>query len=161
MAADCSASTTEKLYLAHEVAQLVETTVRLLYEGAGPSHVHRGQWLVLRYLMSARPQDRTIGSIAAYLGTTSAPVSRCITALVRQGWVSVCVGESDRRQRRIDLTDSGEKLLAADPIRLMAQAMEMLRFRDMQAFGKSLDFVRSELARAQAGTAPRLKSDVL
>lgn len=158
MPADCSAKSMEQLFLADEIAQLVETTVRLLYEGAGPAHVHRGQWAVLRYLASAKPWERTVGGVAAHLGTTSAPVSRSISALQRQGWVTVAVGESDRRQRRIDLTPEGERLLSGDPMRRLSQAMERLRFPEMQAFARNLDFVRSELERGQVGAAPRLKS---
>ena len=93
------------------VARLLEQTARAVYESRGPKAIHAGQWAVLRFLVRAQRQSRTVGGVAAYLGVTHAPASRAVAALARKQLVTVKADNEDRRIRRIELTASGRALL--------------------------------------------------
>src|SRR5215813_4703975 len=98
------------------VARLLEQTARAVYESRGPRAIHAGQWSVLRFLVRARREDRTVGGVASYLGVTHAPASRAVAALARKDLVTVKADAEDRRIRRIDLTAAGKALLDHDPV---------------------------------------------
>ncbi|UXI68962.1 bifunctional helix-turn-helix transcriptional regulator/GNAT family N-acetyltransferase [Tahibacter amnicola] len=64
----------------------------------------QGRWFpLLRLLHDKGPQ--TVGAIAAAIGQTHSAVSQLADKLVREDWLTVVPGESDRRCRYLALTD--------------------------------------------------------
>lgn len=129
------------------IARLLEQTARAVYDDRGPKAVHPGQWAVLRYLARAGRQARTVGGVADYLGVTHAPASRAVASLARKKLVTVEADTEDRRVRRIDLTDTGRKLLEKDPVHRLTAVIESLSETERTSFAASLDRIFSQLAK--------------
>jgi DNA-binding MarR family transcriptional regulator len=55
----------------------------------------------------------TLGELAAWVGIDQTTATRSIELLRRRGLVSVTAGKTDRRVRRLKLTDAGRAALAA------------------------------------------------
>ena len=130
------------------VARLLEQTARAVYESRGPKAIHAGQWAVLRFLVRAQRQSRTVGGVAAYLGVTHAPASRAVAALARKQLVTVKADNEDRRIRRIELTASGRALLDHDPVHRLTAAIEMLSADKQKDFAAALEMLHGRLAKA-------------
>lgn len=129
------------------IARLLEQTARAVYDDRGPKAVHPGQWAVLRYLARAGRQARTVGGVADYLGVTHAPASRAVASLARKKLVEVEADTEDRRVRRIDLTETGRKLLEKDPVHRLTAVIESLSEAERTAFAAALDRIFSQLAK--------------
>ena len=130
------------------VARLLEQTARAVYESRGPRAIHAGQWAVLRFLVRAQRQSRTVGGVAAYLGVTHAPASRAVAALARKQLVTVKADNEDRRVRRIELTASGRALLDHDPVHRLTAAIEALSADKQKDFAATLEMLYGRLAKA-------------
>ena len=130
------------------VARLLEQTARAVYESRGPRAIHAGQWAVLRFLVRAQRQSRTVGGVAAYLGVTHAPASRAVAALARKQLVTVKADNEDRRVRRIELTASGRALLDHDPVHRLTAAIEALSADKQKDFAATPEMLYGRLAKA-------------
>jgi DNA-binding MarR family transcriptional regulator len=130
------------------VARLLEQTARAVYESRGPRAIHAGQWAVLRFLVRAQKQSRTVGGVATYLGVTHAPASRAVAALARKQLVTVKADSEDRRVRRIDLTSAGRTLLEHDPVHRLTAAIEALSTDKQKDFATTLEMLYGRLAKA-------------
>ena len=130
------------------VARLLEQTARAVYESRGPRAIHAGQWAVLRFLIRAGRQARTVGGVATYLGVTHAPASRAVAALARKQLVTVKTDNEDRRVRRIDLTAAGRALLEHDPVHRLTAAIEALSTEKQRDFAATLETLYGRLAKA-------------
>lgn len=130
------------------VARLLEQTARAVYESRGPRAIHAGQWAVLRFLIRAGRQARTVGGVATYLGVTHAPASRAVAALARKQLVTVKTDNEDRRVRRIDLTAAGRSLLEHDPVHRLTAAIEALSAEKQRDFAATLETLYGRLAKA-------------
>lgn len=130
------------------VARLLEQTARAVYESRGPRAIHAGQWAVLRFLVRAGKQSRTVGGVATYLGVTHAPASRAVAALARKQLVTVKADNEDRRVRRIDLTAAGRALLDHDPVHRLTAAIEQLGSDKQKEFAATLEALYGRLAKA-------------
>jgi DNA-binding MarR family transcriptional regulator len=74
-----------------------------------PLDLTNGQFSLLMSLN--RPQPPTIGSVAALLAMDRTTLTANLKPLERRGLVRILVDETDRRSRRLVLTEAGRKLL--------------------------------------------------
>jgi DNA-binding MarR family transcriptional regulator len=87
-------------------------------EGLGRAH-HRALYFI------GRNPDLAVGELMAILGITKQSLGRVLKDLAAKGLVSQAVGSTDRRERRLALTDAGralEQALTAPQCALMATA---------------------------------------
>ena len=76
-----------------------------------PVGLTNGQFSLLMSLN--RPQAPTIGNIAALLAMDRTTLTACLKPLQRRGLITAAIDASDRRSRRLMLTESGRTLLVA------------------------------------------------
>lgn len=110
---------------ARAIAELIEqlsrtTASRAFANGMNPVH-----WTALRYINQANESVRNIGAFAKFHMTTPSSASQTMTALENKGLVAKKVGP-DGRQRLIELTPKGRRLLSKDPILTLAASISKL-----------------------------------
>jgi DNA-binding MarR family transcriptional regulator len=104
-----------------------------------PLGLRHGQFSVLMSLN--RPQPATIGSIAQLLAMDRTTLTANLKPLERRGLIEVRIDSSDRRSRRLVLTDAGRDLLvAALPVWHSTH-----RAIEQQLAGSDADLLRAEL----------------
>ncbi|WP_371454826.1 MarR family winged helix-turn-helix transcriptional regulator [Brevundimonas sp. LM2] len=75
-----------------------------------PFGITSGQFSLMNGLN--RPSPPRIGAVAELLAMDRSTVTAALKPLERAGWVSVSVDATDRRSRRLALTDAGRAVLA-------------------------------------------------
>jgi len=110
---------------ARAIAELIEqlsrsTASRAFANGMNPVH-----WTALRYINQANQSASNIGAFAKFHMTTPSSASQTMTALENKGLVVKKIGP-DGRQRMIELTPKGKRLLNKDPIQTLAASICML-----------------------------------
>src|SRR6267142_3818730 len=70
-----------------------------------PLALTNGQFSLLMSLN--RPQAPTIGNVAALLAMDRTTLTACLKPLQRRGLVTAAIDASDRRSRRLTLTEAG------------------------------------------------------
>lgn len=96
--------------LCMHLQRAARATARLFDEALRPHGLTSGQFSILMSLN--RPEPPTVGSVANLLAMDRTTLTANIKPLVRRGLMEVEVDESDRRSRRLKLTEAGRKLLA-------------------------------------------------
>lgn len=132
-----------RLRSARAIAELIEqiartTASRAFTQGLNPAH-----WTALRYLAQANDSARNVGSFAKFHMTTPSSASQTISALEAKGLVIKRPGV-DSRQRRLELTHEGRRILAGDPINELAAAIASLPSEHLHAVAE----IMGELTRA-------------
>ncbi len=115
-------------------ALLMERTVRQVYEDRASSAVQPLQWAILRFLQSRPASDARVATIAKYLGTTHAPISRAISTLTNRGLVVKVGGDRSSRTAPLVLTEKGRHTLTYDPILQVAKKIAALPDRERKLF---------------------------
>ncbi len=88
-------------------------------------------------------ERRSAREIAAQIGITESTYSRAVEVLVKRGFVTRTEHEADRRQRRVDMTDEGARVVSS----LMAR-----KRAGVESFAAELtEEQRRSLAEALAG----------
>lgn len=107
---------------------------------------------VLHLLDGGGPQRST--DLAAAMGVDHSTVSRQVAALVEAGWVSSDPDPTDRRARRLSLTDAGRKALAAGMAERAARLAPAVdgRESDVAYVARVLGEVTDELIRTDTDT---------
>jgi DNA-binding MarR family transcriptional regulator len=103
------------------------------------------QWATLR-LVAAGPW--TVGELARHKAVSLPTMSKSVDMLVRRGWVERSVGEADRRQTVVRLTDGGRRMLSDCRRRvedLLAARLAGLSDEDRHALAASLGRLREIL----------------
>lgn len=109
--------------------------------------LHPGQELVLKVLADA--DGRTMSQLALALGVQPPTVTKMVTRLSSQGYVSRRVSDTDGRLARVYLTDEGRDLIASvDKAwkRLEREAMSGLDDKDRKKLRKLLRQVEKNLS---------------
>lgn len=127
-------------------AELLEQTVRAVYDARSPQDMHPGQWAVLRYMARVTAQKRTIAGVADHLGMTMGPASRAVSALARKKFLDVKPLETDRRKRVIRVTRSGRRLLENDPLLKLEAVLEAMPDGQRANLLAGLTFVKQQLS---------------
>ena len=118
-------------------------------EAMKPLGLRSGQFSLLMSLN--RPEPPTLGAVSELLGMDRTTLSSNLKPLERRGLVQIRSDKTDRRARRLSLTDAGRRLLAsATPIWIREHAQIEAAFdSDAQALRRNLDRL-SGAARARA-----------
>ena len=89
--------------------RLVSSHLRPLWQRARERGLSMSQLFALRYIHHA--PEANVSDLARALGVTSAATSQLLQRLVAQGYVRREENPLDRRNKRLRLTPSGERLL--------------------------------------------------
>ena len=100
-------------------------------EALRPAGLTNGQFSLMMSLN--RPAPPAMGDVAALLAMNRATLTASLKPLERRGLVAVAVDNTDRRSRRLSLTEAGRKVLAvAVPIWKRAQAENESLVQDIE-----------------------------
>ncbi|MDJ1159531.1 MarR family winged helix-turn-helix transcriptional regulator [Chelatococcus sp. SYSU_G07232] len=111
---------------ARHLAETVERLARLVRAREHESALNPAQWEALRYLARCNRFSNTPGALTRYLAATKGTVSQTLIALERKGLVRKEPDPASGRSVRLFLTETGERLLADDPLGLLAEAAATL-----------------------------------
>lgn len=150
-------------------ADTIERLSRLLRGLEHETDLVPAQWQALRYLARANRYSRTPGALAQYLVATKGTVSQTVRALERKKLIRRQPDAADGRVVRLELTAGGQRRLADDPARILAEATQdigttlardlievlrrLQRGNDHRAFGQcaSCRFFRRDEAMGERG----------
>ncbi len=99
-----------------KAAHLIERLERLARGNELKDRLNPAQWQALRYLASANRFSRTPAALAEFMASTRGTVSRTLTALEANGYISRRTNQDDRRGVVFSLTAKAEKALTRDPL---------------------------------------------
>jgi DNA-binding MarR family transcriptional regulator len=110
------------------VQRAARALARRFDEALRPLALTQGQFSLLMSLN--RPEPPSIGDVAVLLAMDRTTVTANVKPLARRGLIKMRVDREDRRNRRLELTPSGQALLAAAaPIWKRAHAATERRLR--------------------------------
>ncbi|QBF33954.1 MarR family winged helix-turn-helix transcriptional regulator [Thalassococcus sp. S3] len=104
------------------------------------------QWTCLRFFARANPSTRTPSAFASFQATTRGTASQIVKALEKRGLIARKTSPTDGRSTCLELTETGHKALAADPLERLISAVDMLPRTERDAFLKTLSSLVSTLA---------------
>lgn len=135
---------------AEVMVQVLRTTSSLAFrEGLNPA-----QWAALRYFAQASPPSaRSVIAFARYHGTTKGTASQTIAALEKKGLLERQVNERDRRTATLSVTETGQAVLANDPINALSDAIAGLSDSHHRMMAEGLDQLLRHLLDARVGKA--------
>jgi DNA-binding MarR family transcriptional regulator len=115
---------------ARAIAELIEQLSRTIASRAFTGGMNPVHWTALRYLSQANESARQVGAFAKFHMTTPSSASQTMTALENKGLVIKKAGP-DGRQRILELTPKGRRLLNKDPIQTLAASIQALSDEQM------------------------------
>jgi DNA-binding MarR family transcriptional regulator len=132
------------------LASLHEQVARRIHSQGYAADLFPAQWAAIRYLDAAPPQFRTAIDLARFQGLASGAVARTVRTLISKGLL-VKAGTIGRgRAEQLDLTDKGLELLAGDPLREVAQALEALSRNERESLAQGLEIaIRATMPEAE------------
>jgi DNA-binding MarR family transcriptional regulator len=86
----------------------------------------RLQWSALRYFRDAVPPHNTAVGLARFQGLAFGPVSRTVRTLIEKGLLQKAGSAGRGRSESVEVTKMGRALLAADPLLVVAHAVETM-----------------------------------
>lgn len=119
-------------------AVLLEKIFRNAYENRRSSEVQPLQWSIMRYLVHASEDRRTVVWLASFLGMTHAPVARAVKTLLARGYVDQQDNPTDGRSRILSLSKAGWCQLQADPLLSVAERIDMLDESEKRALASAV-----------------------
>jgi DNA-binding MarR family transcriptional regulator len=123
---------------ARAIAELLEQLARSTVNEAFAQGMQPAQWRGLRYVAQANEDARNIGAFAKFHLTTPSSASQTMGALSRKGLIVKRPG-ADARQRTLELTAKGRRLLAKDPIIAMSRTVLSLSESQMYLLAEILE----------------------
>ncbi|GGE00812.1 hypothetical protein GCM10011390_19550 [Aureimonas endophytica] len=141
---------TREAISASALASLLEQVARRIHSQGYAADLFPAQWAAIRYLHAAPPQLRTAIDLARFQGLASGAVARTVRTLIGKGLI-VKAGTIGRgRAEQLDLTDNGRTLLAGDPLRDIAEALESLSGPERESLATGLEIaIRATMAETQ------------
>lgn len=115
------------------------------------SHVQRNtaaQWAALRFFARANRFSRTVSAFSDYHGTTRGTASQTVKTLVERGLLARERSPRDGRSQFLMLTNEGRRLLAADPLGELSQAVADLPAEIQIALDQTLQQLLGSVADA-------------
>ena len=103
------------------------------------------QWESLRYVAHANRYSCNPSALANFLGATKGTISQTLIALEGKGHMRRVRGAPDRRAVKLELTASGEALLARDPLLCLERAAGSLPAKQRAALTGGLNRLLREL----------------
>lgn len=124
---------------ASALAGLLEQVARRIHSQGYAADLFPAQWAAIRYINVAPPQLRTAIDLARFQGLASGAVARTVRTLIAKGFL-VKAGTIGRgRAEQLDLTPEGKRLLAEDPLRDIAKALESLTRMERESLANGLE----------------------
>jgi DNA-binding MarR family transcriptional regulator len=136
-------------FILHDVARLLRTAFDRRVRSLG---LTRSQWWVLNHLF--RNDGVTQSELADMLEVEKATLGRLLDRLEHKGWIRRDADATDRRVRRVFLTDEVEpalKAMRAAAAELRRDALVGLSAEDQTRFVDALLAVKSNLSRTETG----------
>lgn len=133
------------------LARLLDQAGRTMHSRGFHKGLFPAQWTALRYFATAAPGARTASALARFQGLAVGPVTRTVRTLMAKGYLENFAGQGRGRARRVDLTPAGAALLAEDPLRPVAAAMDELRDEERLALATALELVLQRLGQGSPG----------
>jgi DNA-binding MarR family transcriptional regulator len=136
-------------FILNDVARLLRTAFDRRVKSLG---LTRSQWWVLNHLF--RNDGVTQSELADLLEVEKATLGRLLDRLEQKGWIRREADATDRRVRRVSLTDEVEpalKAMRAAAADLRRDALAGLSPEDQARFVDALLAVKSNLSRPEAG----------
>lgn len=129
------------------LADLLELTSRLLHSRGYAKGLFPAQWVALRYFARAQINLRTASELARFQGLANGPVSRTVRTLVQKGLLQKAEEQPKGRAELLELTPSGEALLASDPVNAVSAALTALEPAEQVALARGLETVLRTLSK--------------
>lgn len=126
---------------AEALADLLEIATRTLHSRLYRDGLFPAQWVALRYMDRAEPQQRTASALARFQGLANGPVSRTVRTLLAKGLLKKAVQQPKGRAEILELTEAGRTLLQRDPFREIADALQGLREEERRSLASALEAV--------------------
>ena len=123
---------------ARAIAELIEQLSRTISARAFTTGMNPVHWTALRYLSQANESARHIGAFAKFHMTTPSSASQTMTALENKGLIAKRAGP-DGRQRLIELTSKGRRLLETDPMLVLAASIATLSDEQMMVMADVME----------------------
>lgn len=122
-------------------AEILEKISQISYSMGFSGGLRPAQWNALRYFGKSEDSVRTVGHFARYNMTTPSSASQTINALVIRNILRRSPVAGDRRTYRVDLTESGRRLLDRDPLRHLVDAIAEMADEVRFDFAEHLQFL--------------------
>lgn len=108
------------------VARLLEQVARAMHSIGHNGGLFPAQWSALRYFRDAVPPHNTAVGLARFQGLAFGPVSRTVRTLIEKGLLQKAGSAGRGRSESVEVTKMGRALLAADPLLVVAHAIEAM-----------------------------------
>ena len=119
----------------------------------GPARLTAAQWTALRFFARATRASRTPSAFASFQATTRGTASQTIKTLEARGLLMRRRCDHDGRSVRFEVTQAGQDILAADPLRHLMAAIDHLPEADRAALARILPGLSAQLAGARGGAS--------
>jgi len=116
--------------LSFSIATMLDHLSRLIQAKCFTDDLPPVQWSALRYLAHVESGKRTIGCLSEFSGVNHSSASRTVATLARKGLITIEPDGSNRRSRRLTLTQDGWSLLERDPLYVLASQVGSLSEHD-------------------------------
>ena len=118
---------------------MLDQVARGLHSMGHDAGMFPAQWAALRYFTSADPARCTAIELARFQGLAFGPVSRTVRTLIAKGYLRKAGSAGRGRAELIELTASGRRLLARDPLESIREAIGELPEPEKEAFASALE----------------------
>jgi DNA-binding MarR family transcriptional regulator len=108
------------------IAELLEQISLLIYSSSVARKLKPSQWAALRFFDQAAKNVRTVSGFAEMNFTTNGSSSQTVTTLVSKKYLERIPDKVDGRRHSLQVTKSGKKLLANDPISVLSGTIDAL-----------------------------------
>jgi DNA-binding MarR family transcriptional regulator len=133
---------------AADLARAFELASRLVHSRSHAHGLYPAQWSALRYFKTAIGAFRTAAALSRYQGLAFGPVARTVRTLIERGLLRKAGSAGRGRAEVIELTATGEAMLAQDPLRPLVHALEELGHAQHAALAAALTRIIEALAAA-------------
>src|SRR6218665_2003903 len=123
------------------LADLLELPSRMLHSRGYAADLFPAQWVALRYFSRAQRDLRTASELARFQGFANGPVSRTVRTLLQKGLLRKAADQPKGRAELLELTETGETLLARDPAVELTTVLATLDADDQTALARALELV--------------------
>ena len=122
-------------------------------EEGGPARLTAAQWTALRFFARANRASRTPSAFASFQATTRGTASQTLKTLEARNLLARRRCESDGRSVRFEVTEAGQEMLRADPLRHLMTAIDHLPQADRTALARILPGLSAQLAGARGAAS--------
>lgn len=122
---DASSPATPSACVSSDVlADLLLHLGRAASAGEAGTRLTSAQWVALRYFSRANSRSCTPSAFASFHSTTRGTASQTVKSLEKAGLIARFRSEDDGRSVRFRVTETGERVLAEDPLKRLVAAID-------------------------------------